>query len=69
LKLQFGGEAYDLARSNAANEVIRSATFRGPTRKYTYDQQVAKFEDAYNELALLGEPVLGASKVRRSASL
>jgi hypothetical protein len=27
LKSQFGGEAYDLARSNAANKVIRSATF------------------------------------------
>jgi hypothetical protein len=64
LKSQFGGEAYDLARSNAANEVIRSATFSGPTRKYTYDQHVAKFEDAYNELALLGEPVTEASKVR-----
>jgi hypothetical protein len=35
LKLQFGWEAYDLARSNTANEVIRSATFTGPTRKYT----------------------------------
>jgi hypothetical protein len=57
LKLQFGGEAYDLSRSNAANEVIRSATFMGPMRKNTYDQHVAKFEDAYNKLALLGEPV------------
>jgi hypothetical protein len=64
LKSQFGGEAYDLARSNAANEVIRSATFSGPTRKYTYDQHVAKFEDAYNELAHLSEPVTEASKVR-----
>jgi hypothetical protein len=64
LKLQFGGEAYDLARSNAANEVIRSATCTSPTRKYTYDQHVAKFEDANNELALLGEPVPKASKVR-----
>jgi hypothetical protein len=64
LKSQFGGEAYDLARSNAANEVIRSATFTGPTRKYTYDMHVAKFEDTYNELALLGEPVQEASKVR-----
>jgi hypothetical protein len=63
LKLQFGGEAYDLARSNAANEVIRSATFTSPTRKYTYDQHGAKFEDTYNELALLGEPVPEASKV------
>jgi hypothetical protein len=50
LKLQFGGEAYDLARSNAANEVIQSATFTSPTRKYTYDQHVAKFEDGYNKL-------------------
>jgi hypothetical protein len=64
LKLRFGGEAYDLARFNAANEVIQSATFTSPTRKYTYDQHVAKFEDAYNELALLGEPVPEASKVR-----
>jgi pyruvate/2-oxoglutarate/acetoin dehydrogenase E1 component len=32
--------------------------------KYTYDMHVAKFEDAYNELALLGEPVQEASKVR-----
>jgi hypothetical protein len=63
LKLQFGGEAYNLAQSNAANEVIRSATFTGPTRKYTYDQQVAKFKDAYNKLALLGKPVPEASKV------
>jgi hypothetical protein len=64
LKLQFGGEAYDLAWSNAANEVIRSATFTSPTRKYTHDQHVAKYKDAYNELALLSEPVLEASKVR-----
>jgi hypothetical protein len=64
LKLQFGGEAYNLSRSNPANEVIRSATFTGPMRKYTYDQHVAKFEDAYNELALLGEPVPKQSKVR-----
>jgi hypothetical protein len=63
LKSQFGGEAYDLARSNAANEVIRSAMFTGPTRKYTYDQHMAKFEEAYNELALLGEPVTEVSKV------
>jgi hypothetical protein len=64
LKLQFRGEAYDLSRSNTANEVIRSATFTSPTRKYTYDQHVAKFEDAYNELALLSEPVPEQSKVR-----
>jgi hypothetical protein len=63
LKFQFGGEAYDLTRSVAANDVIRSATFSGTTRKYTYDQHVAKF-DAFNELALLGEPVPEASKVR-----
>jgi hypothetical protein len=64
LKFQFGGEAFDLTRSNTANEVLRSATFTGPTRKYTYDQHIAKFEDAFNELALLGEPVLEPSKVR-----
>jgi hypothetical protein len=64
LKLQFGGEAYNLSQSNAANEVIRSATFSGPTCKYTYDQHIAKFQDAYNELALLGEPVPEQSKVR-----
>jgi hypothetical protein len=64
LKLQFGGKAYDLSQSNAANEVIRSPTFSSPTRKYTYDQHVAKFEDAYNELACLGEPVPKQSKVR-----
>jgi hypothetical protein len=64
LKLQFGGEAYELSRSNAANEVIRSTTFTSPTRKYTYDQHMAKFEDAYNELALLGERVPEQSKVR-----
>jgi hypothetical protein len=64
LKFQFGGEAYDLTRSIAANDVIRSATFSGHTHKYTYDQHVAKFEDAFNELALLGEPVPEASKVR-----
>jgi hypothetical protein len=64
LKLQFGGEAYDLSRSKAANEVIQSTTFTSPTHKYTYDQHVTKFEDAYNELALLGEPVPIQSKVR-----
>jgi hypothetical protein len=64
LKLQFGGEAYDLSRSNTANEVIWTATFSSPTRKYTYDQHVTKFEDTYNELALLGEPVPEQSKVR-----
>jgi hypothetical protein len=63
LKLQFRWEAYDLSRSNAANEVIRSATFTGPRRKYTYDQHIAKFEDTYNKLALLGEPVTKQSKV------
>jgi hypothetical protein len=46
LKFQFGGEAYDLTRSVAANDVIRSATFTGPTRKYTYDQHVSKFGEA-----------------------
>jgi hypothetical protein len=46
LKLQFGGEAYNLSRSNAANEVIWSSTFTSPTRKYTYDQHTSKFEDA-----------------------
>jgi hypothetical protein len=61
--LQFGGEAYDLSWSNAANEVIRSTTFTSPTRRYTYNQHVTKFEDAYNELALLGEPVPEQSKV------
>jgi DNA-binding transcriptional ArsR family regulator len=44
--------------------VIRSTTFSSPTRKYTYDQHVDKFEDTYNELALLGEPVPKQSKVR-----
>jgi hypothetical protein len=64
LKLQFRGEAYDLSRSNTANEVIQSTTFSSPTRKYTYNQHVAKFEDAYNKLALLGEPVPEQTKVR-----
>jgi hypothetical protein len=64
LKLQFGGEVYDLSRSNAANEVIRSTTFTSPSRRYTYDQHVAKFEDAYNELALLGKLVPEQSKVQ-----
>jgi hypothetical protein len=64
LKQQFGGDAYNLSWSNAANEVIRSATFSSPTRKYTYNQHIAKFEDSYNELALLGEPVPEQSKVR-----
>jgi hypothetical protein len=63
LKLQFGGEAYNLSRSNTASKVIRSATFTNPTCTYTYDQHVAKFEDTYNKLALLGEPVPEQCKV------
>jgi hypothetical protein len=47
LKLQFGREACELSRSNAANEVIRSTAFTSPTHKDTYDQHVAKFEDTY----------------------
>jgi hypothetical protein len=35
LKLQFGGEAYDLSSSNTANEVIQSTTFTSPSRRYT----------------------------------
>jgi hypothetical protein len=69
LKFQFGGEAYDLTRSVAANDVIRSSTFTGPTRKYTYDQHVAKFEDAFNELALLGESVPRQARSAFSARL
>jgi hypothetical protein len=61
LKQQFGGEPYKLSRFNTA---IRSATFTSPTGKYTYDQHMAKFEDAYNELALLIEPILKPVKVR-----
>jgi hypothetical protein len=63
LKLQFGREAYEFSRSNAANEVSRSTTFTSPTHNNTYNQHVEKFEDAYNELALLGE-VPKQSKVR-----
>jgi hypothetical protein len=53
LKLQFGGKAYVVSRSKEANSIVRTAQFSGPTRQYTYDQHVARFNDAYNELALI----------------
>jgi hypothetical protein len=64
LKLQFGGKAYVVTRSKEANSIVRSAQFNGPTRQYTYDQHVARFNDAYNELALIGEPIQEHVKVQ-----
>jgi hypothetical protein len=64
LKLQFGGKAYIVWRSKEANSIIQTAQFSGPTRQYTYDQHVARFNDAYNELALIGEPIQEHVKVQ-----
>jgi hypothetical protein len=64
LKLQFGGKAYVVSRSKEANSIVRTAQFSGPTRQYTYDQHVARFNDAYNELALIGEPIQEHVKVQ-----
>jgi hypothetical protein len=64
LKLQFGGKAYVVSRSKDANSIVRTAQFSGPTRQYTYDQHVARFNDAYNELALIGEPIQEHVKVQ-----
>jgi hypothetical protein len=63
LKQQFGGDAYELSRFNATNDVIQSATSMSPTSKYTYDQHVAKFEDAYNKPALIRELVFESLNV------
>jgi hypothetical protein len=64
LKLQFGGKAYVVSRSKDANSIVQTAQFSGPTRQYTYDQHVARFNDAYNELALIGEPIQEHVKVQ-----
>jgi hypothetical protein len=64
LKLQFGGKAYVVSRSEDANSIVRTAQFSGPTRQYTYDQHVARFNDTYNELALIGEPIQEHVKVQ-----
>jgi hypothetical protein len=64
LKLKFGGKAYTVSRPKAANDIVRTAQFNGPTRQYTYDQHVTRFNDAYNELALLGEPIQEHVKVQ-----
>jgi hypothetical protein len=64
LKLQFGGQAYVVSRSKEANSIVRTAQFSGPTRQYTYDQHVARFNNAYNELALIGEPIQEHVKVQ-----
>jgi hypothetical protein len=64
LKLQFGGKAYVVSRSKEANSIVRTAQFSGPTRQYTYDQHVARFNDVYNELALIGEPIQEHVKVQ-----
>jgi hypothetical protein len=64
LKLQFGGKAYIVSCSKDSNAIIQMAQFNGPTRQYTYDQHVARFNDAYNELALLGEPIQEHVKVQ-----
>jgi hypothetical protein len=47
LKLQFRGNAYIFSRSKAANAIIRAATFNSPSRQYTYDQHIARFNDAF----------------------
>jgi hypothetical protein len=62
LKLQFRGKAYIVSWSKAANSVVRAATFMGPTHQYTYNQHVSCFEDTYNDLELLGDPIQGHIK-------
>jgi hypothetical protein len=64
LKLQFGGKAYIVSRSKDANAIVRTAQFSVPMRQYTYDQHVARFNNAYNELALIGEPIQEHVKVQ-----
>jgi hypothetical protein len=64
LKRQFGGKAYIVLQSKDANSIVQTAQFNGPTRQYTYDQHVARFNGAYNELALIGEPIQEHIKVQ-----
>jgi hypothetical protein len=64
LKLQFGGKAYVVSRSKDANSIIRTAQFSGPTRQYMHDQHVTRFNDSYNELTLIGEPIQEHVKVQ-----
>jgi hypothetical protein len=64
LKLQFRGKAYVVSRSTDTNSIVRTAQFNGPTRQYMYDQHVARFNGAYNELALIGEPIQEHVKVQ-----
>jgi frataxin-like iron-binding protein CyaY len=56
LKLQFGDKAYIISQSKAANAIVLAATFNGPTWQYAYDQHLARFNDAFNELKLVGIP-------------
>jgi hypothetical protein len=65
LKVQFSGTAFNMPRSNTAHDFLEKATFSGPKRGYTYLEHVAKFNEAYNELNLIGEPLAEHVKVRK----
>jgi hypothetical protein len=64
LKFQFRGKAYVVSRSKDANSIVRTAQLNGPTRQYTYYQHITRFNDAYNELTLIGEPIQEHVKVQ-----
>jgi hypothetical protein len=64
LNLQFGGKSYVVSQSKAANAVVHAAMFAGPTRQYTYDQHISRFNYAFNELELLGDPIQEHIKVQ-----
>ena len=65
LKVQFGGTSFNMSRSNTAHDFLEKATFSGPKRGYTYLEHVSKFNNAYNELELIGEPLPEHVKVRK----
>jgi hypothetical protein len=65
LKIQFGGISFNMSRSNTAHDFLEKATFSAPKHGYTYLEHVAKFNNAYNKLELIGEPLPEHVKVRK----
>jgi hypothetical protein len=65
LKVQFGGTSFNMSRSNTTHDFLEKATFSGQKRGYTYLEHMAKFNNAYNKLELVGEPLPEHVKVRK----
>jgi hypothetical protein len=65
LNVQFSGTAFSMSRSNTAHDFLEKATFSGPKRGCTYLEHMAKFNEEYNELELIGEPLPEHVKVHK----